>query len=137
MKSLPIENIKMWIDENLPRIQKCYTLFSHSKSSWDKINMVSARYSISLKEDYHAIYRTFYIEFFIHSPKTLPYEGMTFLNTEYVYLVKYSQWNIERLGKGYDTDCREYDPKVYTRNDCLFNCYQDIAKYLCQTEEYY
>ena len=37
------------------------------------------------------------------------------------------------MGKGYDTDCREYDPKQYNKNDCTFDCYQERAKYFCKT----
>ena len=51
-------------------------------------------------------------------------------------IISYSQWNIERLGKGYDTDCRHYDPKEYTRSDCIFDCYQYIVKYHCHTQEF-
>ena len=39
------------------------------------------------------------------------------------------------MGKGYDTDCREYIPKEYTRSDCIYDCYQDKVKYHCHTQD--
>ena len=71
----------------------------------------------------------------MHSPNTMPFDGFSYVNPGYVYLIKYSKWDIIRLGKGYDTDCREYDPKQYTRNDCIFDCYQERAKYFCRTQD--
>ena len=70
----------------------------------------------------------------LHSPNTIPFGGFSYFSPGHLYIIKYSQWNIIRLGKGYDTDCTEYDTKKYTRNDCIFDCYQDRAKYHCQTE---
>ena len=71
----------------------------------------------------------------MHSPNILPFENYNSFVPGYSYIIGYSQWNIERLGKGYDTDCREYKPKEYTRSDCIYDCYQDKAKYHCQTQD--
>ena len=49
------------------------------------------------------------------SPNTLFFENFHLVIPEYLYIIRYSQWNIERLGKGYETDCREYNPINYTR----------------------
>ena len=129
----------LWISKDkLPFILKCYTLFSHSESSWDKIKMVFDRFVITLKLDAHSIpiVPSLYIGMIMHSPNTMPFEGYSFVNPGYEYIIKYSKWDVIRLGKGYDTDCREYDPKKYTRNDCIFDCYQERAKYLCQTDNF-
>ena len=68
----------------------------------------------------------------IHRTQCL-YEGFSRVNPGYKYIVEYSKWDEIRLGKGYDRDCREYDPKIYTRNDCIYDCYQQRAKYICRT----
>ena len=72
----------------------------------------------------------------MHSSNDLPFENYYFVSPGYSYLIKYSQWNIERLGKGYEKDCREYKPKEYTRSDCIFDCYQIIVKHHCQTQDF-
>ena len=136
MKSLPMESIQLYLDQNLPFILLFYTLFSHSESSWDNITMFFNDLLISLKYDARSqpVISSYYVTIIMHSPNTLPYEGYSFVNPGYEYVIRYSKWDIIRLGKGYDTDCREYDPKVYTRNDCIYDCYQQRAKYYCRTD---
>ena len=138
MKSLPMESIRMYLREKYPFILQCYTLFSHSESSWNNINMVFHKFLITLKLDYYAqpITPSMAMGIIMHSPNTMTFEGYSYFNPGYQYRIKYSKWNIESLGKGYDTDCREYDPKIYTRNDCIFDCYQERAKYHCQTKDF-
>ena len=137
MRSFPMESLWMSNRKNFPNIAKCYTLFGHSESSWNKIKMVFARFIINLKLDYHSqpITSSLYIGMVMHSPNTLPFEGFSYINPGFHYIFKFSKLNVVRLGKGYDTDCREYDTKKYTRNDCIFDCYQLRAKYYCQTED--
>ena len=72
----------------------------------------------------------------MHSPNVLFVENFNIISPGYVYYIRYSQWNIERLGKGYETDCREYNPINYTRSDCIFDCYQDKVKYYCRTKDF-
>ena len=137
MKSLPIESLLMLYLQSIPVTLKCYTLFSHSESSWDNIKMVFDRFLISLRLDYHSIPITpsMDIKLLMHSPNILSIEGFSYVSPGYVYVIEFWKWNIKRLGKGYDTDCREYDPKIYTRSDCIFDCYQERAKYNCRTED--
>ena len=138
MKSLPIESLIITVTGNIPQIFKCYSLFSHSESSWNNTKMVFHRFIIALQLDASSspITPSMNIQMVIHSPNTMSIEGYSYVNPGYIYIIKYSKWNIIRLGKGYDTDCREYDPKKYTRNDCIFDCYQEKAKYHCQTEDF-
>ena len=138
MISLPIESIKINRFENVIFVKKCYTLFSHLNSSWNNINIDFEDIFIDFKLDPHShpIYPSMSIPIKMHSPNTLPLENYNSVGLGYNYFIVYSQWNIERLGKGYDTDCREYDPKVYTRSDCIFDCYQDIVRNHCQTQDY-
>ena len=138
MKSLPMESFRLHVNEIFPFILQCYTLFSHFESSWNNINMVFDEFSVNLKLDYNSIpiTRSLYIVFLMHSPNTMPFEAYSLVNPGNHYIIDFSKWNIERLGKGYDTDCREYDPKVYTRNDCLFDCYQERGKHHCLTNNF-
>ena len=137
MKSLPMESLFISTNEIFFLI-KSYTLFSHSESSWNNITMVFDDFQIVFQVDTHSLPNFPKNEIYIlmHSPNTLSIEGFSFVNPGNVYVIKYSQWNIIRLGKGYDTDCREYDPKKYTRNDCIFDCYQERAKYNCGTNNF-
>ena len=136
MISLPMESITINLIKKVPHVLKCYTLFSHSHSSWNNINIDYYYVLIKVKLDRHAnpISPGMFIPTMLHSANTLPFENYNYISPGYKYVIRYSQWNIERLGKGYDTDCREYKPKEYTRSDCIFDCYQEKVKYHCQTE---
>ena len=138
MISLPMESIKIYLLYNeIPFVSKCYTLFSHSHSSWDNINIDFRYFTVNLKLDRYAspITPGMFIPLMMHSPNSLPTENYYYINPGYKYIIRYSQWNIIRLKNGYDTDCREYNPKNYTRSDCIFDCYQDIVKYHCHTQD--
>ena len=138
MKSLPMESFRMYINEKYPFIIKCYTLFSHLESSWDQEQMVFRIFIIRIKLDIFSQFlnKSTFMIIIMHSPNTMAFRGFSNFNPGYNYMIKYSKWNIIRLGKGYDTDCREYDPKKYTRNDCIFDCYQKTAKKICGTNNF-
>ena len=57
-------------------------------------------------------------------------------NPGYDYVIGFSKWKVERLGKGYDTNCQQYDTEVHSRNDCIFKCHQDKMKNYCKTKEF-
>ena len=137
MKSIPMESIKIIVYKEIRLTTKCYTLFSHSHSSWNTINIDFKEIFIILKLDQNSIsiIPRMSIPIVMHSPNYLPFDNYNFINHGYYYIIRYSQWNIERLGKGYDTDCREYNPEKYTRSDCIFDCYQDKVKYHCLTQD--
>ena len=136
--SLPMESLMITINKTIPFVYKCYTLFSHSHSSWNNIYVDFKYMKMSLKLDRYSmpIKPTQPIRIMMHSQNSLPYENLNIISPGYFYIIEYSQWNIERLGKGYDTDCREYNPKEYTRSDCIFDCYQDKVKYHCETKDF-
>ena len=138
LKSLPLETLAINIYHTVPHVQKCYTLFSHSQTSWENIKMVYSGLRIRMKFNIQSfpITSAYTIQILMHSQNALPFDNYDSFNPGYIYLIRYSQWNIERLGKGYDTDCREYDPKAKTRNDCIFDCYQDKVKYHCHTQDF-
>ena len=138
MISLPMESMQINFIKKVPYVMKCYTLFSHSHSSWNNINIDFYYFLIKLKLNRHSIPISpeMFIPIMLHSPNTLPFENFNYISPGYKYVIRYSQWNIERLGKGYDTDCREYKPKEYTRSDCIFDCYQIIVKHHCQTQDF-
>ena len=138
LTTLPMESVAISINMNILDVEKCYTLFSHSQSSWSNIKMDFVDLQLKLYLDAHSfpIIPLMDIQIMMHSASTLPFENFNIINPGYFYFIKYSQLNIERLGKGYDTDCREYDPKVYTRNDCIFDCYQDQVKHHCHTQDF-
>ena len=141
MISLPMESLIIQFvmnNKQIPFVFKCYTLFSHSHSSWNNIEIDLKTIYITLKLDEHsmAIGSTMMIPIMMHSPNFLPYENYNYVSSGYFYIIRYSQWNIERLGKGFDTDCRYYDPKDYTRSDCIFDCYQDRVKRHCETQDF-
>ena len=138
MISLPMESMQINFIKKVPYVIKCYTLFSHSHSSWNNINIDFYYFLIKLKLNRHSIPISpgMFIPIMLHSPNTLPFENFNYISPGYKYVIRYSQWNIERLGKGYDTDCREYKSKKYTRSDCIFYCYQIIVKHHCQTQDF-
>ena len=137
MISTPMESLIMNFYSNFPFVTKCYTLFSHSHSLWNNITIAYKYLSIDLTLDPKVITirRKMSIPIIMHSPNALPLENFNSINPGYHYNIRFSQWNIERLGKGYDTDCREYEPKNYTRSDCILDCYQDKVKYHCHTKD--
>ena len=138
MKSIPMESIRITLYNKMPFVSKCYTLFSHSHSLWNNLNINFKYILLILNLDPNSISVTpsISIPIVMHSPNDLPFEYFNFINHGYSYIIRYSQWNIERLGKRYETDCREYKPKSYTRSDCIFDCYQDKVKHYCQTQDF-
>ena len=138
LTSLPMESLSIVIAENIPYVHKCYTLFSQSELSWKNIKMDLIKFDLNLALSPYSypISLFMYILIYIHSPNALPSENFNAINPGYYYTMGYSKLTIKRLGKGYDTDCREYNHEVYTRSDCIFDCYQEKVKYHCQTEDY-
>ena len=136
--SLPMESLAISLSNKIPFVYTCYTLFSHSQSSWNKINIDFKDIYILLQLDPYSmpIRQTMPMPIMMHSQNALPYENYNFVTPGYFYIIRYSLCNIERLGKGYETDCRKYNATEYTRSDCIFDCYQGKVKYHCQTEQF-
>ena len=135
----PIESIQIY---NRPwkfdPAVKCFTYFSHFQLFWEKIEIERSTVLIFILklDDLSFPYRG--IEFSIHSPNSLPLDHDTnSINPDSNYRVSYSKWKVERLGKGYDTDCKIYDTKVFSRNDCIFKCYQQKMEKICKTSGFF
>ena len=115
---------------------KCFTFFSNLDRSWRSID---ANIRLRIKLDSNA-YPLFYypIPFALHSPNDLPHlisGKLKPVMSGDTYLFQYSQIKIERLGFGYDTDCREYGAgyDFDIRTDCIIECYQDNFHKICNT----
>ena len=109
MISAPLESVCFDVEHNIPLTFKCFTLFSHSTSSWSDINMNFDSINLTLKLDKKSYPYTSMnvLPFSIHSPNSFPnIKNINHLYYGNYYNIRYSQWKIERLGEGYDTDCR-------------------------------
>ena len=97
--------------------------------------------------NYEAVLRSlpfniiYYISF--HSPNYLPdiEAQATFrqINMTEQNVMKYSEHRIHRLGKGYDTDCYDYESDnnfgyYRMRSDCINDCYQKSIKQTCKVD---
>ena len=116
---------------------KCYTFFSHIDSVWKKVKIDFKRIRILAQFDLmsypHIILP---LPIFIHSPNDLPlYEHgkMLPLTPGYSQTIQYSTIKILRLGRDYETDCREYG-KGYefdTRSSCIVSCIKHHHDTIC------
>ena len=68
----------------------------------------------------------------MHSPNHLPDFAKTFKQIDIFEetTIKYSENRIQRLGKGFDTDCYDYESDnkfgyYRMRSDCINHCYQN------------
>ena len=134
MISVPMETIAIFepLGGNIFSLTKCLTLFSHCESGWSDITM-DFKYmliKISLDIESYPFYPYDPYPIAVHSPNNIPELSMDFKFFKFgsMYNIDYSQWKIERLGNGYDTNCRHYDPKTLTRSECIFNCYQKTMR---------
>ena len=125
----PIESISVnWM------LTKCFTFFSHLQRDWRLSTIEFDSIVITIK-NFDAMHHDYNYPFplIMHSPNDLPalengkYK-MFELNT--FYHVQYSEYQIRRLGHGYDTDCKDYDHDTI-RSDCLVSCYQKLHDQLC------
>ena len=82
-----------------------------------------------------------YFNIAIHSQNILPdydmYSKYKEIDMETLTEIKYSEFRIKRLGKGYDTDCYSYESDTnYSyyrmRSDCVNDCYQDKMRRACK-----
>ena len=97
-------------------IYKCFTLFSHCESGWSDITMDFNKLNIQLSFDIesHSFFPYDTYPMAVHSPNNILdiNNDLKFLKLGSTYKLGYSQWKIERLGNGYDTNCRDYNPKT-------------------------
>ena len=130
--------------ESLEEI-KCLTFFSYAQEEWRNFQAQLDAISLVMLEQFTGksmmAFSLFTIS--IHSPNHLPdYNvGQDFQQFNYLQIVtiKYSEQKIYRLGKGYDTDCYDYDSDTNfnyyrMRSDCVNDCYQDKMRELCKVD---
>ena len=126
-------------------IGKCLTFFSQAQKSWRNFQQEFGM--ITFRLNWFAANRTFPFDpvYFLamHSPNHLP---SFLLDIEFKRIdfkkyttIKYSEQRIQRLGKGYDTDCHSYGSDTnYTyyrmRSDCVSDCYQDKLRQICKVD---
>ena len=121
------------------RNYKCFTYFSHLHVYWRKFKMVMFWQKFLFN---HFMHWTAPIDlpkilFSIHSPNDMPRfsldESKVEFETNTEFEVTFSQLSIERMGNGYDTNCREYDldhkfAYSITRYDCVLSCFLKKTK---------
>ena len=140
----PVESIKIEVNEQSQvELQKCFTFFSGLESFWRNFT-----FKLSLIE-FHLFPRYFIwvpdqlfkeISFSMHSPNTLPRmnkENFILLKTDLIHNFQYSQINTKLLGKGYDTNCYDYDlnykhANFNMRSDCITSCYRSYVQNMCK-----
>ena len=102
---------------------------------------------ININIDNVAVEKSFpfskYVHISIHSPNNLSdldsSRGFNLIDIKQLTSLKYSEHRIQRLGKGYDTDCYSYDSDTNfsyyrMRSDCVNECYQDKMRKLCNVD---
>ena len=115
-------------------VGKCFTYFSFMQDYFRHFKMILGNIEIKIRFDLLWASPLYQENFFIvlHSPGDMPIlsqENMIELEAGESYKTAYSQVNIERLGHGFDTNCRNYHletdhANASTRSDCVLNCYQ-------------
>ena len=109
---------------------KCLTFFSQSQNEWR--NFETQIEMIKIKINTLSVWFNYFLS--IHSSKFLPdyVPDVKFkrISTNIETNIKYSEQRIKRLGKGYDTDCYDYESEsnynyYRMRSDCVNDCYQD------------
>ena len=118
---------------------KCLTFFSSlDKTSKEfKMHVDNIVLVIIGSNDWFPIGDLFYIYFAIHSTNCLPdkdtFQGIyNRLNNR----IEYNELTTELLGKGYDTDCYEYDLDDHfnMRSDCLTYCIRNFIGEMCNLD---
>ena len=116
---------------------KCYTFFSYIDSVWQNVKIDFKRIKILPKFDVMSYpYFLLPVPIFIHSPNDLPlldYGKLLPLESEVSQLIQYSTIKILRLGRDYETDCREYgnEYEYDTRSSCIVSCVKHHHDTIC------
>ena len=130
--SNPIETISIFNSGRNRIVAKCFTLFSHCTSGWSDITIDFNSMIVNVWFDIESmpLWPSSVCPIMVHSPNALPdfHDGFKLLKLGSDYQLDISQWKIERLGKGYDTNCKDYDPKSYTRSECILDCYRNTSR---------
>ena len=119
-------------------ILKCFTFNSFIKMGMRHFKWKLKEYLLQLKINFDIIPRLpfNYYKFFmkIHSPNSFPtLNDMGEIDAASAYSFKFSQVNTELLGKGYETNCVDYNnyTNFKMNSDCITSC---ILDYLDELE---
>ena len=116
---------------------KCYTFFSHIDSVWKDVKIDFKRIKILAQFDLMSYpHIAMPVPIFIHSPNDLPFvdKGKLLpLESGVSQSIQYSTIKILRLGKDYETDCREYGHgyNYETRSSCIVSCVKHYHDTIC------
>ena len=114
--------------------KKCFTYFSHLVKPWRnfKIKVVLLEFHTVYPHNLFPYNREMLkiFKFFIHSPNALPEykpEHWIQIKSDQWTSIRFSQINTQLLGKGFDTNCHEYDldyekASYHLKTGCVTSC---------------
>ena len=113
----------------------CFTYFSALKDYWKTFQIDLEYISISIKNDFTQFYGLEYL-IALHSNDMLQnYNMLNYFSVEpdQLYSVKFTQFNIELVLEGFESNCAEYDignehGSNRMQSDCLVKCYGQFIK---------
>ena len=116
-------------------LRKCFTFYSALQPQWKSIKTRFYHIAIIVKLIKNMYpYELFAYPLIMHDQKELPpldHGKSHQVKANYIYLLKYSQIRMLRLGEGYDTNCRDYGKDKLIRSDCISDCYQRHHNRIC------
>ena len=97
---------------------KCFTYFSPLKDIWDSVKIFS-KIQIQIYNNFIQYNPVYHYYIAIHSPNIIRRYSPTYftIKPNEIYVVKYSQLNIEMLLEGFESNCIEYD--IRNKNDTI------------------
>ena len=107
---------------------QCFTLFSSLRKAWKEYKMFLDQIYMTLTFSEPILIKSDRIFVAIHPPNDLPSLNNNVFNMEMSneFMIEYYRIEMTLLGKGYDTNCKNYgkdnDTNVSTRSDCISNC---------------
>ena len=119
---LPMESLNIFISNNIPFVQKCYTMFSHSELSWKNIKAVFSSFHINLNFPLKSYPFVQPMQFYLtmHSPYDLDFENWNFLNPGFSYLIRFLNGVLKDLEKDM-TPIVENMTQKYTQEMIVFS----------------
>ena len=134
----PVEGYQVLADPDvlgIPEFYKCFTFFSALQKKWREFTLVDFEMiqfliEYDLKSIPHHSSNGVFLS--LHSPNTFPLNSLKDFKPYDInkdYMISYSEIFTKLMGRGYDTNCYEYDldykyANFNMRYDCLAWCYQ-------------
>ena len=116
----------------------CFTLFSWLQHKWKNFEMYIENIGIAIAHDdaWFPFTEDYEIYMVIHSGQTMPYAMLNEfieLDARSFYKMSYSRIEKNLLGKGYDTDCKNYDLQSdkfeeTMRSECITLCMKQYVE---------